>query len=337
MTTSVSGLPDPVAAALHSAFGSPRVSDTASYSVRKVGRNQVWEVTSCEQSKKRCYAKWWPSPQMFQRELGGLDIINRLAARHSWLLPAPVIFADEANGVIVVREVHGVDGSHLISQALRRFQRTMKRETEKAFRCLSLILQFLEQLHRVEVRDSSHLAAHDPMAVLDRVNGFAERLRNHPAWDDAGVWDAFPLSLNDFQIAEMPALCVLHGDPTPVNFIIDDSRVGVLDFEDMGVGPACRDLLWIDYCLEQYDRMWHYRSGARLRRLVPQTATDPGVLLLYRLECLLLHLTAIATRPAATTAVTRYFDWMERTQVVRSLRRHCDLVFHGGRLQPAIG
>src|SRR6185503_13845032 len=101
----------------------------------------------------------------------------------------------------------------------------------------------------------------------------------------------------------------------------------ILDFEDLGVGPACRDLLWIDYCLERYDWMWHYRSPQELRRLISEPPIDPGLRLLYRLEFLLLHLITIAMRAQGDSVRARLSDRFERFHVIRSLRRHCDLVF----------
>jgi hypothetical protein len=308
---------------------SAALNGASSYTARKVGRNEVWEITGCGPAGGRSYAKWWPSPEMFQRELEGLRIVNSLATRHSWLMATTVIVADEATGVIVVRELCGVSGEELISRPLRRLRPAMNRAAQKrgAVRCLSMIVQFLEHLHRVPVQDSAHLTTHGPTAVVARVNELAERLRQHPLLEGE-IWNAFPLCLRDFPIADVPRDCVLHGDPSPGNFIVDDSRLGVLDFEDLGVGPACRDLLWVDYCLEQYDRMWHYGSGEQLRRVISHIPMDPGVRLLYRLEFLLLHLIAIVMRPVGRPMLARYSDRLERLHVVRSLRRHCDLVFH---------
>ena len=315
-----SALPQAIADTLNGVWGA--------YAAKKIGRNEVWEITTDAPAKLRCYAKWWPSTEMFHRELEGLRIVNTLAAGHDWITAAPIIVADATTGVIVVHEIRGVSGEELISRPLRRFcpsMNTPARQLE-AVNCLTMIRRFLEQLHRVNVPHSRHLANHGPAAVVARVNTLADRLRQHASLAHLAMWTAFPVSLQDFRIADEPQLCVLHGDTSLRNFLVDGSRLGILDFEDLGVGPACRDLLWIDYCLKRYDWMWHYRTAQGLRRLMSQPPIDPGVRLLYRLEFLLLHLIAIAMRSERDSVLARLSDRLERLHVIRSLRRHCDLV-----------
>ena len=298
------------------------------YAAKKIGRNEVWEITTDAPAKPRCYAKWWPSTEMFHRELEGLRIVNTLAARHDWIMAAPIIVADETTGVIVVQEIRGTSAAELISRPLRRLRSSMNTPARQrdAVNCLAMIGRFLEQLHRVDVPHSGHLASHGPAAVVARVNRLADCLREHASLGHLAVWTAFPLSLQDFHIADEPQLCVLHGDTSLVNFLGDGSRLGILDFEDFGVGPACRDWLWLDYCLEQYDWMWHYRTAQNLRRVISRPPIDPGLWRLYRLEFFLLHLIAIAARGQRASVLARLSDRLERSHVIRSLRRHCDSV-----------
>lgn len=312
--------PQAIAATLNGVWGA--------YAAKKIGRNEVWEITTEAPAKSRCYAKWWPSTEMFHRELEGLRIVNTLAARHDWIMAAPIVVADETTGVIVVQEICGTSAAELISRPLRRLRSSMNTPARQreAVNCLAMIGRFLEQLHRVDVPHSRHLAGHGPAAVVARVNRLADGLRAHASLGHLAVWTAFPLSLQDFHIADEPRLCVLHGDTSLVNFLSDGSRLGILDFEDLGVGPACRDWLWLDYCLEQYDWRWHYRTAQDLRRVISQPPIDPGLRLLYRLEFFLLHLVAIAARGQRASVLARLSDRLERSHVIRSLRRHCDLV-----------
>jgi aminoglycoside phosphotransferase (APT) family kinase protein len=323
--------PEAIADTLNGVWGADTgraATDRPTYAARKVGRNEVWEITRQAPARLRCYAKWWPSTEMFQRELEGLRIVNTLAARHDWIMAAPIIAADETTGVIVVDEIRGESGAELIARPLRRFRSSMTPARQPdAVNCLAMIRRFLEKLHRVSVPDSSHLVSHGPATVAARINRTADRLRQHASLAHLAVWKAFPLSLQDFRIADEPPLCVLHGDASPGNFLVDGSRLGILDFEDLGVGPACRDFLWLDYCLERFDWMWHYRSAQGLRRVISQPAIDPGFRLLYRLDFLLLHLETIATRNQRDSVLARLSDQLERSQVIRSLRRHCDLIF----------
>jgi thiamine kinase-like enzyme len=303
-------------------------TDRPAFAAKKIGRNEVWEITTDAPAKLRCYAKWWPSPEMFQRELEGLRIVNALAARHDWIMAAPIIVADETTGVIVVDEIRGASGAELISRPLRRLRPSMNTAARQrdAVNCLAMIRRFLEELHRVNVPHSRHLASHAPAAVLARVNRLADGLREDASVAHLAVWKVFPLSLQDLRITDEPELCVLHGDASPGNFLVDGSRLGILDFEDLGVGPACRDLLWTEYCLERFDAMWHYRTAADLRRVISQPSIDPGLRLLYRLEFLLLHVLTITMRSQRDSVLARLSDRLERLQVIRSLRRHCDLV-----------
>jgi hypothetical protein len=329
--------PEAIADTLNGVWGTRTggaATDRPAYAAKKIGRNEVWEITTDAPAKLRCYAKWWPSTEMFQRELEGLRIVSTLAARHDWIMAAPIIVADETTGVIVVHEIRGTSGEELISRPLRRFRSSMNTPARQldAVNCLAMIRRFLDQLHRVNVPHSRHLASHGPAAVVERVNRLADRLRGHASLAHLAVWTAFPLSLQDFRIADEPQLCVLHGDTSPRNFLVDGSRLGILDFEDLGVGPACRDWLWIDYCLERYGWMWHYRTPQGLRRSISQPPIDPGLRLLYRLEFLLLHLIAIGMRSQGESVLGRLSDRLERLHVIRSLRRHCDLIFEPSKL-----
>lgn len=332
MNVSASALPEAIAGTLRGVWGAATGSaatDRPAYAAKKIGRNEVWEITTDAPAALRCYAKWWPSPDMFQRELEGLHIVNALAARHDWIMAAPIIVADETTGVIVVDEIRGTSGAEVISRPLRRLRSPMHAPGRQrdAVNCLAMIGRFLEQLHRVDVPHSRHLASHGPAAVVARVNRLAGHLREHASLAHLDVWAAFPLSLRDFHIADEPQVCLLHGDTSPGNFLVDGARLGILDFEDLGVGPACRDWLWIDYCLERYDWMWHYRTAQGLRRLISEPPIDPGLRRLYRLEFLLLHLMTIATRSQRDSVLARLSDRLERLQVIRLLRRHCDAVF----------
>jgi hypothetical protein len=303
-------------------------TDRPAYAARKIGRNQVWEITADAPAKLRCYAKWWPSTEMFQRELEGLRIVNALAARHDWIIAAPIIAADETTGVIVVDEIRGTSAAEVISRPLRRFRSSMNTPARQrdAVNCVAMIRRFLELLHRVDVPQSRYLANHGPATVVARVNRLAQRLGAHASLAHLAVWAAFPLTLQDLHIADEPQLCVLHGDASPGNFLVDGSRLGILDFEDLGVGPADRDFIWLDYCLERFDWMWHYRTAQDLRRLISEPPIDPGLRLLCRLEFLLLHLETIAVRSQRDSVLARLSDRLERSHVIRALRRHCDLV-----------
>lgn len=324
-----SALPEAIVETLRGVWGAGDAARTDSprYAAKKIGRNEVWEITRHAPERVRCYAKWSPSTDLFQRELEGLRIVNALAARHDWILGAPIIAADETTGVIVVHEVRGVSAAEVISQPLRRFRSSMNTAVRQsdAMNCLRVIGQFLEQLHRFSLPRSSHLANHAPAAVVARINRLADDVRRHESLAHLRIWTGFPISLRDFIIAAEPPLCVLHGDTSPGNFLVEGSRLGILDFEDLGIGPACRDWLWLDYCLERYDSMWHYRSANDLRRMIAQRI-DPGLRSLYRLEFLLLHLIAIAMRRQSESIPARISDRLERSQVIRSLRRHCDLI-----------
>jgi len=65
--------------------------------------------------------------------------------------------------------------------------------------------------------------------------------------------------------------------------------------------------------------------------MISQPSIDPGVRLLYRLEFLLLHLIAIAVRSQGDSVRARLSDRLERLHVIRSLRRHCDLIFESSK------
>ena len=339
MTVAVQNtLPDPVADVVQHLFQNPLGGFTADerlpYKVRRVGRNEVWEATTLSQPEVRYYIKRCPSLDMFRRELEGYRIIEKVAAQCGWVMNARVLLTDETTGVILLNELCGTSGERLVSRALRRFPPIPNSTVaiQEALDCVSKILQFLNQLHHVLCSDS-HLAAHHPSALVARINRLAGNLREHPATAKSTLLDAFPVRLQDFPIDELPRNCLLHGDPTPGNFILCQGRLGVLDFEDMGFGPAGRDSLWLDYHLEQYGLRWRYRGASRLRELISLKEFDLGMWLLLRTEFHLIHLTAISRRPGQSM-LSRHRDRLERNQVMRSLRQCCDFLFEGRPLSP---
>jgi aminoglycoside phosphotransferase (APT) family kinase protein len=83
---------------------------------------------------------------------------------------------------------------------------------------------------------------------------------------------------------------LVHGDLSAGNILIDGESVGLVDFEDMGVGPTFRDTLWIRYLFELGNRHFYYRGFNHLSDMLLATESRSEYKIIYQLDFSLLNL-----------------------------------------------
>lgn len=283
---------------------------------RRAGRNQVWQFAAPAGSSKRYYVKFWDCPRLFARELKGHEIVSQLAATHDWLLPSPVVLAHQSIGAIVTEEIPGPTLARTLAAADRSLSFERRRRTlRRAQDCLSLIRRFLRELHAFRCSDDPALADHRLLAIVGRINRGAAKLQAFPQCAGLPELASFPISITDVSALKYPGDVLVYGDLSPANVIFDGRRVGFLDFEDFGVGAACRDDLWINYLLKRS------RSG---RSLLRRDSTVPTpVHALYRLEFLVMHAQFALRSVRSPGFVDHLRSRVECYRVLREFRKHC--------------
>ncbi len=84
----------------------------------------------------------------------------------------------------------------------------------------------------------------------------------------------------------------LNGDTSPTNLFICGTQLGLIDYEDAGVGDWRRDVAFLLYCLSQAERDVRYSHArvARFRRTLLEglaIAADDAMFRVYRVEFLI--------------------------------------------------
>lgn len=260
---------------------------------RQVGRNAVWELTEASIPPKRYYAKFWTSPDMFDRDINGREVISDLAEVHQWLMPAPIIFCAPSIRVVVAEQLPGRILQALVSGATRRLSTRRERGAchDAANGCLSLVLRLLPQLNAYQPQAQSWLVDHSSAAVFARINRLALSIRERSCF--AGrlrELQHFPITAPDPRPFEEAENVLIYGDLSPANIIFDGSRIGLFDFEDLGIGPACRDYHWLEYLLETFGNHWRYRPANAFLSSVRTRCEDSPLRRLHRLDFAIMDL-----------------------------------------------
>ncbi len=250
----------------------------------RVGRNHVWRVQHNHSETPCFFAKFWSKPLCYERELFGLEVINRLAAIYPWLMPIELVKAERDHGLILIEGLTGDFLEDLLKRALRIDRNPFRRHAARKLvaSCLRLLFDFVHLLQQQPAVKDQVLLDHSPHGIWTRIEEKTAQLR--------------PFKFSFMPLLEQVLACrartadwpaetkLIHGDLTPGNLVFDGSRLGIIDFEDMGAGPSFVDFLVISSALEQIRGKWHYYSAEDILSSIPSRGVPYGILALYKLE-----------------------------------------------------
>jgi thiamine kinase-like enzyme len=210
-------------------------------------------------------------------------------------MAADVLTVDESELFILTKALPGTPLRALIQTALRRAQarHVQRAALEQSRQSLAQVVAWINMLQGVGPQDLGDLQDDRPAAVAERVATKFERLRSGSLASSVAIpWSAprFPSVLRN-------GLSVLtHGDLSFGNILCHQGRIGVVDFENMGIGLPHRDVGWIQYNLEQCNYRWYYRSSTPLLQLLELRSSDVAEVSLYRMEYVIDHLLILEAR-----------------------------------------
>lgn len=290
----------------------------------RVGRNDVWRVQRRAGSAEAYFAKFCRTPVGFRRELAGWRLARRMADGRAWLMAADVLVADDRDRVVVTRALPGVPLARSIRDALRRDRPRRGRPAAlgRAQRALSLVIGWIDLLQQQDPSALDDPQDDRPGAVAARVAVKLGRLG--AGGGPGGPW--LPRGWPDRLGLDVPAADVpvgpVHGDLSFGNIVYsDDGAIGVIDFENLAIGPQFRDVIWVRYGLEHGSVRWYYRDGAPLLELLEVPRPEDRVAGLYRLEFVVDNLLALRERLAARPRVEWVLGLAERRWTRRELGR----------------
>jgi aminoglycoside phosphotransferase len=217
--------------------------------VLRVGRNPVWRIQS---RSATFFGKIMKDPRYYQRERHGLEVSQRLAARHDWITAPELVHSNEAQGVLITTALPGTEVGRLLRSGFRMDRNPFRRTAaiEEFLRALSFVLRWLAELHRMPVTCKDLLFDHSSTRVRERILGKLNRGLEH------GVLEVDEQALQRFRQLDgsVPeaAAHLICGDATLSNFLWDGKRqrIGRVDFEDLGFGAPSRDYSEIRQSLE---------------------------------------------------------------------------------------
>lgn len=272
--------------------------DRGPWSASRVGRNAVWRVAHRAGSGEAYFAKFYPSACAYRRELGGLQLAGRLATGRDWLMAAEVLAADDRERYILTAGLPGSPLRTILRTALRRGQAPSVRRAalEKTRHCLNLVADWIALWQDQSPGAVDDLQDDRPDAVAGRITEKQERLRSGSVLAGLGIGE----TPRRIAVPDGDAPLVLtHGDLSFGNIFVDEGKIGIVDFENMGIGPRFRDSIWIEYGLEQCNFRWYYRSSGALLDLLDVPRPDDRLAGLYRLEFVIDHVLILKARLGA--------------------------------------
>lgn len=284
-----------------------------------VGRNDVWKLTPRVRPGEPRFVKFYRSPVDYRREMRGLNLARKLANGRDWLMAADILIADETGRFLVTDALPGTSLRELVLTALRLGVPRRRQEValEQARRCLALLVEWVGLLQLQALEAVEDLQDDRPAAVARRIAEKESRL-----WGDR---PRTPLAAPG-----SPRLVVLtHGDLSFGNVFYHEGRIGIVDFENMGIGLSFRDPLWIRYGLEQCNYRWYYRNSAPLLDLVDAPVASDPLAALYRMEFTVDHLLILKGRQAARPWSGWPFGFAERRWARCEYRRLSRLLASG--------
>jgi aminoglycoside phosphotransferase (APT) family kinase protein len=250
--------------------------------VLRVGRNPVWRIQS---RSATFFVKIMKDPRYYQRERHGFEVSQQLAAQHGWITAPELVHTNEAQGALITTALPGIGVGRLLRSAFRMDRNPLRRNApiEEFLRALSLVLEWLAELHRMPMTSKDLLFDHSSTRVRERILVKLNRGLEH------GVLEVDEQTLQRFRQIDVSvpeaANHLICGDATLGNFLWDGQRqrIGRVDFEDLGFGAPSRDYSEIRQGLEVAGKKPWYWNAGKAMTMVPSSSGHVEEDL-YRLE-----------------------------------------------------
>lgn len=238
-------------------------------SAEPVGRNRVWKISSADRGSEMFYVKIVRERSWYDREVRGLKIAGVLAERHDWITAPPLLYQDAERLAIVIGAIPGESGTSLIRRAYRMDKNPLRRR--KAITPfldgVRHAVEWLRLLHAHEYEEFEGLVDHRASSVAQRVVRKLERaVRATSLSIDSGKIDRLGSLGSAYPRGPASLIC---GDASLGNFFWDGERIGRIDFEDLGVGPAGRDFNTIRLYVSRITDLPWYWSDDEVESIVP--------------------------------------------------------------------
>ena len=254
----------------------------------KCGRNNIWRLTAVNAGVY--FARLSRSKGEHERALYGLQLAEGLAATHGQFMAASVVCHDDVDWVFVTRQLPGVALSELFKSAYRLDRNPLRRSgpQERCRAAISLLIQWLNEFHKLDPHKGIPLHDYSLHGIRRRINRKLNSSVNGKT---------YARHLGVQLLDEIEGLkehdTLIFGDVTLGNFFFDGSRLGAIDFEDIGIGPGIRDQVCLRReFLRAFEKI-HYLTD---RTLLSLTRQDEGQhISLIELEMALMRFAQLLT------------------------------------------
>jgi hypothetical protein len=266
------------------------------------GRNDAWGIRRQGDRLESYFAKFWNSQRLFRREVFGLQMMQRLASTSSYMAAAEVIHTDEERGLIVTSNLEGKSLFNILKYAFRidrylyNSRNNVNKYIEKTFECLQLLMNFISEFQNQSICSLDQkidFVSHDIKSVINRINKKLDIIFSDTHFSQERIFCQFPKFVQLSKEKPVFPSHLVHGDLSPGNIIFDGTRIGVIDFEDLGIGPYFRDVLWIVYTLNPNNRRLLYNSCTRIIEFLKLYNDLPVYQLVYKLDFSLTRLLSL--------------------------------------------
>lgn len=282
-----------------------------------IGRNWVWRI--CREGKNGgvLFAKICRDHSTFRRELAGLALSHRISQASQDFVSSELVFLDESNLLLITQAIHGRSLADFLTSAFRidRNPFARRRPIESFEACAHQALRWLDALSGQAIPEIQVLRDHSiptlVTRILDKLDWILESRPNDlsDVCQKASEMTRVASSL----LAAQSRVAVVLGDASPSHFIFDGRRVGVIDFEDLGLGDPARDRFALQGHFARLEGNIFYRSVPHSRELHMDKCAESQASAIYQLEVAVDALTNILSRDS------RPADELRARRAVRQL------------------
>ena len=262
----------------------------------RCGRFDSWAIKRKNEFRPSFFAKYCRSQAHFQREIFGFRAMQGLAARTSEIMAADIIATDPTHNLVVTNSLGDCSLHQMLRSGFRIDKcllrsRSRRQAVDRVVQCIETVIALIDALKNVESESSSgDLLDHGVGAVVERINRKLQKIHVQPACGGASYSSELPLAIELNRPVRECSRVLVHGDLSAGNILIDGEAVGLVDFEDMGMGPTFRDTLWIRYLFELGNRPFYYRSFNNLSDMLLATESRSEYKIIYQLDFSFLNL-----------------------------------------------
>ncbi len=250
----------------------------------RCGRNTVWRLIFTD--GRKWFMKFCDDLTTFQRETQGLRWAEELASQDDRFMSASIVYSDKKEKVFATEGLPGLTLLDLCKSTFRIDRNPFGKETLKANTRLAVqrLCDWLGQLHRIQLSDTSCLYDHSVSAVSKRVQRkLKKNVNGYSISDLVGISSVEPSNLLGTSNA------LIFGDVTLGNFFFDGEKIGAIDFEDLGVGPPSRDFKTLELEFQRPFRTITYRSDRYLLQQLSHLSSSAHPIFEFELKLLRLE------------------------------------------------